>query len=187
MYEKGDSMKAIKHFFTITKHRHMVRKYCFKSGLYWQGLVHDLSKYSFSEFIPSVKYYSGKRSPIGVERRDIGYSYTWLHHKGRNKHHPEYWIDLSLETNSYQPIEMPDKYVGESFCDHLAASKVYNKKDFKPQMVLDYYYNKEKFILPLHINTQKKLEFLLNLYIEKGEKEVFKYIKKNYRKKNKNG
>lgn len=179
-------MKLIKHFCTITKHRFMVRKYCFKSGLYMQGLLHDISKYSFSEFFLGVKYYTGKRSPIGYERREKGYSKAWLHHKGRNKHHPEYWVDLSIEEKEYKPIPMPLKYIGEAFCDHLAASKVYNKKDFKPQMVLDYYYNKEKYFLPMHEITQKAFEFLLNFYIENGEKETFKYIKKHYRKKDSN-
>lgn len=176
-------MKFFKHFITITHHRFKVRKYCFKSGLYWQGLVHDLSKYSISEFFLGVKYYKGTRSPIGIERRTNGYSKAWLHHKGRNKHHPEYWVDLSVDENKYIPIIMPDKYIGEAFCDHLAASKVYNKKDFKPQLVLDYYYNKEKFFLPMHPVTREKFEYLLNLYIDKGENEVFKFIKKNYRRK----
>ncbi len=181
-----NNMKFIKHFITITKHRHIVIKYCFKSGLYHQGLTHDLSKYSKAEFWPSVKYYNGFRSPIGIERRTIGYSYTWLHHKGRNKHHPEYWVDLSIDENQYLPIIMPDKYIGEMFCDHLAASKVYNKKNFKPQMVLDYYYKKESKFLPMHEVTKEKFELLLNIYIEQGEHATFKYIKKNFRKKKKN-
>lgn len=176
-------MKIIKHFITITKHRLLVRKYCFKSGLYWQGLVHDLSKYSLTEFFLGAKYYTGKRSPIGLERKEIGYSYAWLHHKGRNKHHSEYWVDLSLEHNKYLPIEMPDKYIGESFCDHLAASKVYNQKDFSPNKLLEYYYNRESTFLPIHPKTQEKFEFLLQLYKEKGEKATFKYIKENFRNK----
>lgn len=172
-----------KHLHTINKHRAMVFSYCCKCGLFWRGLTHDLSKYSPQEFFLGVKYYTGKRSPIGYERRENGFSKAWLHHKGRNKHHPEYWIDLSVEEKEYKPIPMPLKYVGEAFCDHLAASKVYNKKEFQPQMVLDYYYNKEQYFLPMHEDTKKSFEILLNLYITKGEKETFKYIKKNYRKK----
>lgn len=142
-----------------------------------------MSKYGWTEFRVGAKYYQGTRSPNNAEREEIGYSSAWLHHKGRNKHHPEYWIDLSIEEKEYRPIPMPLKYVGEAFCDHLAASKVYNKKEFKPQMVLDYYYNKEQFFLPMHEDTKKAFETLLNLYISKGEKETFKFIKNNYRKK----
>ena len=42
-------MHIFKHFMTITKHRFLVLKYCFKAGLYRQGLAHDLSKYSFND------------------------------------------------------------------------------------------------------------------------------------------
>ena len=97
-------MHFIKHFITITKHRHKVLVYCFRCGLYRQGLVHDLSKYSFTEFIPGAKYCTGSRSPIYFERQDKGYSLAWLHHKGRNKHHPEYWIDMNKDTRIYEPI-----------------------------------------------------------------------------------
>ena len=88
-------LHIIKHFLTITKHRHKVIYHCFKCGILWQGLRHDLSKYSMTEFIPGARYYLGDRSPTEAERRTIGYSAAWLHHKGRNKHHFEYWIDFS--------------------------------------------------------------------------------------------
>ena len=45
------------HLHTINTHKLEVMKNCFRVGLYKQGLLHDLSKYSFSEFIPGVKYY----------------------------------------------------------------------------------------------------------------------------------
>ena len=85
----------IKHFVTITKHRHLVIKHCFKAGVFWQGLRHDLSKYSFTEFIPGMKYYAGTHSPNETERAKFGYSLAWIHHKGRNKHHFEYWTDYN--------------------------------------------------------------------------------------------
>lgn len=92
-------MKLIKHFITITRHRHKVMRLCFKVGLYKQGLLHDLSKYTPSEFIPGVKYFQGNRSPQAKERELFGYSAAWLHHKGRNKHHFEYWVDSGANNN----------------------------------------------------------------------------------------
>ena len=83
------------HFETITRHKLLVMKYCFACGLYEQGLAHDLSKYSPTEFIPGCIYYQGDHSPNEAERADRGYSSAWLHHKGRNKHHLEYWIDYA--------------------------------------------------------------------------------------------
>ena len=91
-------MKAWQHFKTITKHRWLVLKGCFRVGLYAQGLTHDLSKYSPTEFRMGAKYYQGTRSPNAAEREDKGYSEAWMHHKGRNRHHYEYWTDMNRET-----------------------------------------------------------------------------------------
>ena len=106
-------MRPFAHFKTITKHRFLVMKYCFRCGLYWQGLIHDLSKYSPVEFWIGAKYYQGDHSPNDEERRDKGYSSAWLHHKGRNKHHLEYWIDYGRVGDEVQMMgmPMPEKYV----------------------------------------------------------------------------
>ena len=91
---------AYHHFLTITKHKCEVMKNCFAVGLYRQGLLHDLSKYSWEEFATGVKYYQGNRSPNAAEKEEKGYSAAWLHHKGRNKHHFEYWIDFAPDKSS---------------------------------------------------------------------------------------
>ena len=66
---------AIGHFRTITRHRHQVIKHAFKAGIGFQGLFHDLSKYTYSEFISGAKHYTdGKRSPNETERHIYGYS-----------------------------------------------------------------------------------------------------------------
>lgn len=171
-------MHIIKHFRTITRHRHMVLKYCFKCGLYKQGLLHDLSKYGFKEFFTGAKYYLGVKSPHTNERAKKGYSEAWMHHYGRNKHHSEYWYDYNIEHNCYMPVEMPNKYIFEMFCDRLAASKNYNLKNYNPSIPLEYFLNEQDRII-MHEKTKEKILFLLNLYVEKGEKEVFRFIKKN--------
>ena len=115
-----------RHYCTITKHRRLVRRHCFKIGLYWQGLTHDLSKYSPEEFWTGVRYYQGDRSPNAAEREDVGYSRAWLHHKGRNKHHYEYWIDISNhKEDGLVGNKMPVRYVAEMICDRIAACEVY--------------------------------------------------------------
>mgnify|MGYP000782069396 CR=1 FL=1 len=98
------------HFLLITRHRHKVIAHCKKAGILWQGLRHDLSKYSPTEFIPGVKYYQGNRSPNEKEREILGYSLAWLHHKGRNRHHFEYWTDYSMDGSGISGVEMPKKY-----------------------------------------------------------------------------
>lgn len=170
-------MKLFKHFVTITRHRHLVMKYCFKCGLYKQGLLHDLSKYSPSEFLNGGRYYAGTHSPITNERRDKGYSVAWLHHKGRNKHHSEYWIDLNTVSGDYEPIPMPKRYVAEMLCDRLSASYNYNRDNYNVNMPLEYLY-RTKERTPMHIDTFLEIERLLKMYIEVGEAELFKYVKK---------
>lgn len=63
---------AYHHFLTITKHKCEVMKNCFAVGLYRQGLLHDLSKYSWEEFATGVKYYQGNRSPNAAGKRRKG-------------------------------------------------------------------------------------------------------------------
>lgn len=173
-------MKLIKHFITITRHRHMVLRYCFKCGLYKQGLLHDLSKYGITEFFNGVKYYAGIYSPHHNERKNKGYSDAWMHHKGRNKHHSEYWYDVNPLTNRYEAVKMPDRYVGEMICDRIAASKNYNRKNYKNDIPLNYFLKEQDRII-MHNDTRGLALKLLTMYQDKGEKYTFKYIKKNLR------
>ena len=118
------------HLSTVLNHRHMVMKHCFKAGIFFRGITHDLSKFSPTEFIQGVKYYQGNRSPNEKERETEGYSKAWIHHKGRNKHHFEYWTDYSPKTKKLEPVEMPNIFVFEMFCDRVAASKIYNGEKY---------------------------------------------------------
>ena len=131
-------MKAWKHFVTITKHRWLVRGGCFRVGLIWQGLTHDLSKYHPVEFRAGAKYYQGVRSPNAAEREDKGYSEAWMHHKGRNRHHYEYWTDMSMVTRCYESMPMPRKYLVEMVMDRRAACMTYQGKDYTPGSAYSY-------------------------------------------------
>lgn len=176
---KETYMNALKHFKTITYHKYLVMQGCFKVGLYKQGLLHDMSKYSPSEFIPGAKYYQGTRSPNNAEREDIGYSSAWLHHKGRNKHHYEYWIDYSTKAivGGMAPAPMPNRYIAEMLMDRIAACKVYNKGHYKDSDPLEYY-GKGKEPAPLHEKTKTILEKLLTMLAKEGEEKTFRYIRK---------
>lgn len=170
-------IKAWEHFKTITHHRHLVMKGCFRAGLYRQGLLHDLSKYTPVEFLVGCKYYQGNRSPNNAEREDKGLSLAWLHHKGRNKHHLEYWIDYGLD-NDHRicGMKMPDKYVVEMFIDRLSASKNYQKEAYTDRSALEYY-EKGRASLILHPESAALLEKLLHMVAEKGERETYRYIR----------
>jgi len=170
-------MKWLKHLKTINHHKWLVMKYCFSVGLYKQGLLHDLSKYSLTEFLVGAKYFQGDQSPNNAERQDKGYSLAWLHHKGRNKHHLEYWIDYSVNKGAPMAgMKMPVKYVVEMFCDRIAASKNYNKEKYTDGDALAYFHaSKEHYII--HAETKDLLEKLLAMLKEKGEEKTFHYVR----------
>ncbi|MDO4331697.1 MAG: DUF5662 family protein [Eubacteriales bacterium] len=177
-------MKALQHFKTITHHKYLVMKGCFAVGLYWQGICHDLSKYSWTEFKVGAKYYQGSRSPNNAEREDIGYSTAWLHHKGRNKHHYEYWIDYSIREvrGGMAPVPMPKKYVAEMLMDRIAASKTYRGSAYTDSDPLTYYESSLEHgsMEPpmIHPETKELLEKLLRMLAQKGEKETFAYVRR---------
>lgn len=170
-------MKIFKHFVTITKHRWEVRRICFKIGIFYQGLTHDLSKYTPVEFFNGARYYLGTKSPTIAEREDKGYSAAWMHHKGRNKHHFEYWNDLDMKEHVYKSVKMPIKYVKEMFCDRVAASKIYLGKKYTDSAALDYFTVKRAKDL-MHPETAELLRTWLEYLKENGEKETFKMIRK---------
>ena len=132
-----------KHLGVVNRHRFEVFKLCCKCGFPVRGLLHDLSKYSYIEFSESVKYYkksNGKYSPLAACKKENGYSKAWLHHFGRNMHHYEYWYDHSAPIKN--PV-MPFKYTVEMVCDRIAASKIYNGKNYKDSDPYNYLMKKD--------------------------------------------
>ncbi|MBO8433701.1 MAG: catalase [Tyzzerella sp.] len=170
--------KFYEHFKTITYHKYLVMKYCFRMGLFKQGITHDLSKYSPTEFLVGVKYFQGHRSPNNAEREDKGYSSSWLHHKGRNKHHYEYWLDYG--GNKEQPfigMRIPENYIVEMLADRIAACKVYQKDKYTNESPLKYYIQGRDFVV-MHEESKELLEKLLYMLAKKGERYTFKYARK---------
>ena len=171
-------MNTIQKFFghvkTVHKHRAMVRKLCFKCGLYRQGLTHDLSKYSPVEFVNGVRFYTGTQSPHYGERKKYGYSKAWLHHKGHNKHHPDYWQDI-MPDGKTRPVDMPKNYFIEMLCDRVAASMVYLGDKYTDKAALDYYLS-HKDENEFSDYTRSELEHYLTKIAEHG----FDNAMKNY-------
>lgn len=168
---------TIKHFNTINKHRWIVFKFCLRAGVPWRGFVHDLSKYSPTEFWNSVKYYQGgKRSPIPIQKQEEGFSIVWLHHRAKNKHHSAYWYDEKAPIKT--PI-IPYKYAIEMICDKLSASIVYSGKDWNNETELNYWKNKEREIEPINDNLKK---FFDEVFLQISRQGINKTItKKNLR------
>ena len=171
------------HFKTITRHKLLVMKYCFQLGLYKQGLLHDLSKYSPSEFLVGARYYQGTRSPNNAERENIGVSTSWLHHKGRNKHHFEHWVDYSLDPGHViMGARMPRKYVAEMVVDRISASRNYLGAAYTESQPFLYFLKSKEELWFIHPQTKKELEALLRILKDHGEKKLLHYIKHVYLK-----
>lgn len=150
----------ISHIKTVMTHKYWVFFYCSKCGLMWRGIKHDLSKFSPIEFSESVKYYSGIRSPIDACKEDKGYSNAWQHHKGRNRHHYEYWIDIG--ENGATPIQMPIKDAMELICDYLAAGRTYMGKSFSYAAEFDWWDRiKRPTIKHMHPQTKYFIDLAL--------------------------
>ena len=170
------------HFKTITKHRHKVMRLCFRIGLYRQGLMHDLAKYSPTEFPKGCIYFLGDRSPNNKEREVTGISLSWLHHKGRSKHHFEYWLDYDeTRPGCMRGMRMPRRYVAEMFCDRLAACQTYEKDKYTQESPVNFFYRGMGRYF-MHPETRKEIGYLLTYYAEHGEDETVRYIKHEYLK-----
>ena len=166
------------HFSTITHHKMLVMKTCFKVGLYKQGLLHDLSKYTPIEFIPGVIYYQGDRSPINREKELKTCSRGWLHHKGRNLHHFEYWIDYAVNPkDGFIGAKMPKRFVAEMVIDRISASRNYQKENYTCRSAWEYY-ARAKDVYVMNDETRFLLEYLLKMTAAKGEAYTFSYMRK---------
>lgn len=161
-------------------------RHCFRIGLYRQGLLHDMSKYMPSELLMGFIYYDdGKSSPNNGERREKGYSYAWMHHKGRNRHHFEYWTDYALHPADskcpLQAVQMPRRYVAEMLMDRISASKNYNKDSYTQHHPLSYFEHGRSHYL-LHPQTEKELHGMLRILDERGEEELMRFVRDYYLK-----
>ena len=173
--------EAFKHFKTVCRHKWYVWQECKACGIAWQGLKHDLSKFSAVEFLPSARYFQGNRSPIEAEKEALGYSAAWLHHKGCNPHHWEYWTDFKDETGEIIANKIPYKYVVEMVCDWIGAGKAYNSGHWTQDMPMKHYQK----MLPgryFHPETQKLIEEFMECIRDDGLEAFHKRAKSVYTK-----
>lgn len=171
----------LKHLHTVNRHRFHVFVNCVRCGIPLRGLLHDLSKYSPTEFIISARNYTGVRSPIANERKEeFGYSKVFIHHTRRNRHHYEYWVDVT--TGDIILIPMPYPFALECCCDMISASMVYNGKKFTRDMPLQFFLRvKEKSMM--HSATKTFIQMVLESYRDSGfEKLKKKQTKIMYQK-----
>jgi hypothetical protein len=166
-------MKHFKYLKYLLRHKWYVTIECFKRGLYWQGITHDLSKLLPSEFFPYAEYFYGNYKsreyfdlvpiygcmemvPYGLCVSDKFYI-AWNYHQKRNKHHWQYWL-LKNDDGDQFSVGMPKKYLIEMLCDWIGAGKaIHGKNDTKK------WYMKNKQNIILREKDRKFIENELNL------------------------
>lgn len=179
MAELTNREKRKLHFKTIMTHRKYVRQMCWKFGLYWQGLVHDLSKYSPREFSIYKYYTDGSCSPHANARKVLGYSPSWMYHKNKNKHQWEFWLD-NQDGADWVPVKIPYKYLIEMCCDMTGASKAYSKNvEWKPSILVAYWFNNCKGQRLMHKDSEYLLEHLFLKMDSLGFEQFISWYKKN--------
>lgn len=162
----------LKHFRTVCKHKAVVYRQCRACGIAWQGIIHDLSKFSHIEFASSAQHFQGNRSPIEIEKECNGYSLAWQHHMGHNPHHWEYWIDFASD-GSIIANKMPYNYVVEMICDWIGAGMVYNKEKWNESEPINYYY-KVRAGRHFHPDTEKLIVSFLECIRDYGLNEFYR-------------
>lgn len=167
-----------KHFKTVCKHKAVVYRECKACGIGWQGNIHDLSKFSPVEFAPSARYFQGDKSPIEAEKAKNGYSVAWLHHKGHNKHHWEWWTDFA-DDGTIIANKIPSEYVIEMVCDWIGAGMVYGGEKWSEAEPLKYY-NKVRAGRYFHPETEKLIVTLLEIIRDKGLDEFHRVCRQRY-------
>lgn len=170
-------IKYWKHFKTVCIHKYFVFIECAACGILWQGIIHDFSKFGPTEFVSSAKHFQGNRSPIEAEKDAVGYSKAWLHHKGRNKHHWEYWTDFS-ESGDIIANEIPYKYVVEMVCDWIGAGKAYSKDKWTQADPINYF-NSHRQGRYFHPKTEKLLIEFQECIRDKGLKEFHRMVRQS--------
>ena len=170
-------LNFFRHIGLVIRHKHKVLIHCAKCGILWRGIVHDLSKFSPTELFESAKYYTGVRSPIGVCREKTGVSMAWLHHKGRNKHHIEYWLDGDCEVTPLMPYE----YAVECICDKLSATKTYAGKNYSEDLALKHWHRHGNKV-DGNPKTMQFIETVFTDLAEHGEKYILnkKYLRSTF-------
>lgn len=149
--------KMLLHLKTILIHKWWVLYYAIMCGIPWQGITHDMSKFSPTEFFTNVKYTEKGISPITIQKNEIGFSIPWQHHKGHNPHHYEFWMDR-FDEGGYV-CRMPFKYTVEMLCDYLAANKAYNGKNATYSSQYDWW-QKQRSIRKMHPDNIQFLDCL---------------------------
>lgn len=129
----------------VLRHKWFVFIECCHLGVPWRGLLHDLSKFLPSEFLPYARHFYGRPGPhAAADSGEEAFNLAWLKHQKRNKHHWQWWV-LRFDDGTVRALEMPDEYRREMVADWRGAGKAQGKPDTRAW----YEANRGKMVLGL--------------------------------------
>jgi hypothetical protein len=157
----------------IIRHKWFVFIECWRMGVPFRGLMHDISKFRPSEFVPYMKKFWGPecksindlhgddlRKALGngyyKEKVKEDFDYAWLHHQRRNRHHWQYWV-MKKDVGPLEPLDIPEDVIREMIADWAGAGRAI--KGYIE--IVDWYEkNKDKIIVTNHtrIRINKLIE-----------------------------
>lgn len=138
----------------------------------WQLLIHDLSKFRPSEFIPYSRFFysapgaTWKKACVDNSQKE-GMRRAWLLHIQRNPHHWNHWCLVNgasvvtscgakVETNRVDALPMPDRYVREMVADWMGAARAYDGA--YPKSIPEWtWWQQNRDTLILHPETREAL------------------------------
>jgi hypothetical protein len=168
---KAALVKHAKYARYILRHKWFVLVECWRLGILWRGIVHDLSKFAPSEWLDYAQYFYGDNSEEGLnaigtfglaELAPFGYyakdrlNVAWLLHQKRNRHHWQFWV-LQEDSGQLIAVPMPDKYRREMLADWKGAGRALGKPDTRA------WYEANKHKMLLHSQTRDWIEKRLGI------------------------
>jgi hypothetical protein len=141
------------------RHKYHVMVACTKEGMILRGILHDLSKFTPSEFTGYANFFF---NPDGSRKEDLdanseeikrAFGDAFLHHQTSNAHHWQYWIK---RTNGHTVVNpMPADIAAEMICDWIGAARANYQNE--PGIPLPWYKQNRSRIL-LHTDTRNYIE-----------------------------
>lgn len=149
----------------IFKHKWYVMLECFKEGLIWRGLMHDLSKFLPNEWIPYANFFynNNPRDKTGyykpTDTGDKAFDFAWLLHQKRNRHHWQWWI-LPEDEGGAKVLEIPEPYLTEMICDWIGAGKAQGHSSPKndPYFETRDWWKANNYKMFFHPETEKEID-----------------------------
>lgn len=165
-------MKHFRYLRYVIIHKWFVLLACWRRGLWWQGIIHDWSKFLPSEWFAYADFFYGFKptdndrsraiavlgydpypSHQTIADRRFAFDVAWLKHQHRSPHHWQHWV-LREDSGATLTLEMPKRYAMEMICDWEGAGRAITGRSGETAS----WYQKNRSKILLQSNTRALVE-----------------------------